>query len=405
VNRATAMLADVNGAGVEATATGAYVCDENGEQYLDCGGYGVLLLGHGHPRIRAALKAQLDQQAMSTRFLLNATVAAAAERIAEIAPAGLEYVSLLGSGADAVELAFKLARLAGKDEMIAMEGGFHGKTLGALTLTAHESYREPFQPLVPGVRHVPFGELEPLAARLERAPGRCCVVMEPVQAEAGVVIPPVGYLRDVAALCREHGHWLVLDEIQTGLGRVGSWWAADAEDVTPDVLLAGKILSGGVIPVSAVITSAEAWEPLNSDPFLHSATFANMPLAAAVATATIDVIESEGVLDRARELGLTLRDRLSTVVESYRPDPVVDLRGAGLLIGIELRESYLTAELIFELFQRGVISNHSLANSETLRLTPPVCLSASDVEWLCSAFEESLDVVANRYPAGGTDHE
>jgi putrescine aminotransferase len=398
INFTTAMLADVNGAGVETRADGCYVDDQDGRRYLDCGGYGVLLLGHRHPRVCAAVKAQLDRQPIGTRFLLNPAVAEAAEAIVRVAPAGLEYVTLLNSGADAVELAFKLSRLAGKDHVVALHGGFHGKTLGALTLTAHHHYREPFKPLVPGVSHVPFGELEPLAAVLAEAPGRCCVFMEPVQAEAGVRIPPPGYLRGVGDLCRQHGQWLILDEIQTGLARTGWWWAANREDVTPDLLLAGKVLSGGVVPVGAVIASPEAWEPLNRDPFLHSATFANLPLAAAAATATIATIESEGLVERARQLGSTLRDGLAQVVEEYRDEVVTDLRAAGLLLGIELHESHLTGELIYELFQRGVIVNHSLGSARTLRLTPSSYMTPDDVSWLCGAFAESLEVVAaSRY--------
>jgi putrescine aminotransferase len=404
VSLATAMLAEVNGAEVETRAEGAYVYDHHDRRYLDCGGYGVLLLGHRHPGVCAAVKAQLERQPIGTRFLLNPVVAEAAETLARVAPDGLAYVTLLNSGADAVELAFKLSRLAGKDRVVAMHGGFHGKTLGALTLTAHERYRDPFKPLVPGVVHVPFGELEPLAAVLAQAPGRCCVFMEPIQAEAGVCIPPAGYLRTVAELCRQHGHWLILDEIQTGLGRTGSWWVANREDVIPDVLLAGKILSGGVLPVGAVIASAEAWEPLSRDPFLHSATFANLPLVAAAVTATIGAIESEGLVERVRERGDRLRDALAAAVERYREDLVVDLRAAGLLVGIELRGAHLTADLIYELFQRGVITNHSLVGSETLRLTPSAYLTEADIGWLCTALEESLEIVANRYisEGGGT---
>jgi putrescine aminotransferase len=398
VNRTTAMLADVNGVGVESHAAGAYVYDEAGRQYLDCGGYGVMLLGHQHPRVCAAVQQQLAQQAMGTRFLLSAALAQAAETIARVAPSGLDNVILLNSGADAVELAIKLARLGGRREVIAMHGGFHGKTLGALSLTHHEAYRKPFEPLVEGVRHVPFGEIQPLEALLTAERGRYCVVMEPVQAEAGVIIPPDGYLRSVEQLCREHGHWLVLDEIQTGLGRVGSWWAACREQVIPDILLAGKILSGGVIPSAAVIASAEAWSPLGRDPFLHTATFANMPLAAAAATATISAIEDEGLITRARTLGETLRDELADVIRNAGGEHVLALRSIGLLIGIELRSAHLVGELIYELLQRRVLVNHSLAGRHTLRLTPCVYMTVREVDWLCSSLAESLTVISQRYP-------
>ncbi len=398
VSRTTAMLADVNGVGVESRAEGPYVYDEAGRQYLDCGGYGVMLLGHRHPRVCAAVQEQLAQQPMGTRFLLSSALARAAETIARVAPSGLDYVYLLNSGADAVELAIKLARLGGRREVIAMHGGFHGKTLGALSLTHHEAYRKPFEPLVEGVHHVPFGEIQPLEALLAGERGRYCVVMEPVQAEAGVIIPPDGYLQSVEQLCREHGQWLVLDEIQTGLGRVGSWWAACREQIIPDLLLAGKILSGGVIPSAAVIASAEAWSPLGRDPFLHTATFANMPLAAAAATATITAIEDEGLIARARTLGETLRDELTAVIQHAVGENVVALRSIGLLIGIELRSADLVGELIYELLQRRVLVNHSLASRKTLRLTPCVYMTDREVDWLCSTLGESLTAISQRYP-------
>jgi putrescine aminotransferase len=393
VNQTTAMLADLNGAEVETWAEGAYVYDQDERRYLDCGGYGVMLLGHAHPGVRAAVKAQLDRQPYGTRFLLNAKVAEAAEALARVAPEGLEHTAILNSGADAVELALKLSRLGGKDRVVAMDGGFHGKTFGALTLTGQAGYRDPFKPLVPGVEHVPFGELEPLAAALADAPGRGCVVLEPVQGEAGVRIPPAGYLREVADLCRAGGHWLVLDEIQSGMGRTGEWWASGREGVVPDILLAGKILGGGVVPVGAVVAGAAAWEPLGRDPFLHSATFGNMPLAAAAVAATIGAIETEDVLARARALGGTLAAAVAGAVEEHLGGIVVEVRATGLLLGIECREASIAADLIYELFQRGVIVNHSLTASETVRLTPSVCLAEDDIDWLCQALGESLGVV------------
>lgn len=398
VNRTIAMLADVNGVGVEARAEGQYVHDYEGRRHLDCGGYGVMLLGHGHPRVCAAVQEQLTHQPMGTRLLLSSPLAQAAEAIAGIAPSGLDYVYLLNSGADAVELAFKLARLGGRRQVVAMHGGFHGKTLGALSLTHHDAYRRPFEPLVPGVTHVPFGEIEALEAELAGSSESSCVFMEPVQAEAGVIIPPDGYLTRVEQLCREHGHWLVLDEIQTGLGRVGSWWAACREGVTPDILLAGKILSGGVIPSSAVIATEEVWRPLSRDPFLHTATFANMPLAAAAAAATIAVIEEEGLIARGRALGETLRDRIAAALEDSFSGRPVELRSIGLLIGIELSGAHLVGELIYELLQRRVLVNHSLSGPTTLRLTPCAYMTERDVDWLCSALNESLTVISKRYP-------
>jgi putrescine aminotransferase len=179
---------------------------------------------------------------------------------------------------------------------------------------------------------------------------------------------------------------------------VGSWWAADREQVIPDVLLAGKILSGGIVPSAAVIATEEAWKPLNRDPFLHTATFANMPLAAAAATATITTIEDEGLIARASELGETLKSSISDAIGEAVGEGVATLRAIGLLIGIELRGAHLVGELIYELLQRHVIVNHSLAGQETLRLTPCVYMTDQDVDWLGAALSESLAAVRKRYP-------
>lgn len=399
VNYSTAMLAELNGAEIETSAEGAYIFDQNGRRYLDCGGYGVMLLGHIHPAVSAAAKAQIDRQPYGSRFLLSPVVAKAAEAIVRVTPEGLENTTILNSGADAIEFALKLSRLAGKDRVVAMRRAFHGKTFGAVTLTAHESYRDPFKPLLPGIEHVPFGDVEALAAALADAPGRGCVFLEPVQAEAGVRIPPPGYLREVEVFCRENDHWLVVDEVQTGMGRTGEWWAMNREDIKPDVMVAGKILGGGVVPVGATVATAEAWEPLSRDPFLHSATFGNMPLLAATVAATIEAIETENVLGRTRELGERLFAGLTELVEEWRGDTVVELRAIGLLIGIEFRESHMAGDVIYELFQRGVIANHSMLDSETVRLTPSSCLSDDDVAWLLTALRESLEVVAASNPA------
>jgi putrescine aminotransferase len=204
------------------------------------------------------------------------------------------------------------------------------------------------------------------------------VFVEPIQAEAGVIMPPPGYLAGVADTCRQYDAVLVLDEIQTGLGRTGSWWAA--QGVSPDILLAGKILSGGVVPVSAVLATAAIFEPINRDPILHSATFANSPIAAAAAMATIDVIEREGLVERSRVLGERLLGIAAETLQAECPGLVRAVRGAGLLIGIEF---------VFEMFRQGVICNFSLNAHSVVRLTPSAYLSDDDVTWLAQALSRS----------------
>jgi putrescine aminotransferase len=395
VNSAQAMLARLSPVGehVEVAAEGSIVFDDAGTRYLDCGGQGVFLFGHRHPAIVDAVREQLETQPLQTRFLPNPVVASAAERLAGVAPAGLEYVQFHCSGADAVEMALKLARLAERRDVVAMEDGFHGKTMGALSVTGRPAYRDPFAPLLPGVEHVPFGELEPLSQALGAHPGDCCVVLEPVQGEAGVIVPPEGYLGGVARLCEEHGALLVLDEIQTGLGRLGRWWGASAEGIEPDILVTGKILGGGVMPASAVVATPELFEPLNRDPYLHSATFANAPLVAAAAEATIDLLESTDVIARAAAMGARLLDELRSAGDSS--GLVTEVRGAGLLLALEFETAGAAGEFLLNLIGERVLPSWSLNDQRTIRLTPSALMSGDEEAWLVGAVERALALVGS----------
>ena len=288
-------------------------------------------------------------------------------------------------GAAAAEVCIKLARLAGKTRIVAMDGGFHGKTMGALSVTGRPQYRDPFSPLVPGVEFVPFGDAVALDQALARGGDTTAVLLEPVQAEGGVNIPPPGYLGHVRDACTRVGAMLLLDEIQSGLGRLGAWWGADAEGVCPDVLLVGKTLGGGVMPVGGVIATAEAFAPLNEDPLLHSSTFAGSPLAAAAVTATLGVLRDEGLVERADRLGPVVLDLAREAVERHCPGVVRDVRGRGLLVGIEFVSSDLATEFMMGLVERRVIPSYSLNCHRVLRLTPPATLGAADLDWLAVA--------------------
>jgi putrescine aminotransferase len=392
-----ARLAEMTGALTEVRSAGCRVWDTGGREFLDCAGYAVFLLGHGHPAVVAAVVDQVRRHALTTRILLEPAAARAAEALTAVAPRGLERVHFVGSGAEAVETAIKLARVHGKRRLVSTGGGYHGKTMGALSLTANELYRAPFQPLLAGVRQVPFGD----AVALERvlSDGRDqCVVVEPVQGEAGVIIPPPGYLRAVERLCREYDAFFVLDEVQTGLGRLGRWWGADREGITPDVLLVGKALSGGVIPVAAAVATAAAYAPFSSDPFLHTSTFSAAPVAMAAAAAAVHAIDSEGLVDRARDIGDDLLTQLRGGLLDRYPDLVVDVRGVGLLIGVELCDEHVAGALVLELLDRGVLVNHSLNAHRVIRLTPPAVFTDADGAWLLEAFADAAEAVANRHP-------
>ena len=394
LSRGRAGMAELTGAHLEWRSSGARVWDTAGREFLDCGGYGVFILGHCHPQVTAAVVQQIKRHPLATRLLLEPVAADAAALLAGVAPPGLSRVHFVNSGTEATETAIKLARAHGKRNLVSASGGFHGKTAGALSVTANDLYQAPFRPLLPGVQHVPFGDAAALAGVLARGTDHC-VIIEPVQGEAGVIIPPRGYLRAVEQLCREHNAFFILDEIQTGLGRLGRWWGADTEDVRPDVLLVGKSLSGGVIPVAAVVASESAYQPFDRDPFLHTSTFAASPVAMAAAAAAVTAISDDGLIDRARGIGEHLLTELRALSTSY-PELVTEVRGMGLLIGVEFPAERLAGELMLELLERGVIVNHSLNAHKVIRLTPPAVLDGTGIGWLLDAFAGAAKAVHRR---------
>lgn len=393
LSKGRAALGDMFGGDVEVASEGPWIHTADGRRILNCGGYGVFLMGARHPTVIAEVAAQLAKNPVATRLLLEPTVVAAAEALIGVAPPGLAQVHFAGSGAEAVEAAIKMARAQGKRHLISMESGYHGKTMGALSVTAKEVFQAPFRPLLPDVSHVPYGDADALAAELAKYRGTACVIVEPVQGEAGVIIPPPGYLADVRRLCDEYDSLFVLDEIQTGLGRLGYWWGADREQVTPDVLLVGKGLSGGVVPVSAAVATAAAFRPFDRDPFIHTSTFSGNPLAMAAACGAIAAIREDGLVDRARRLGELLRSELAAIAGAVLGDRVREVRGVGLLIGIEVAVPGMAGDLLLELIGAGVLGNHSLNSPNVMRLTPPAVLGDAEVHILLDSFERAARAV------------
>ncbi|MGL5444451.1 MAG: aspartate aminotransferase family protein, partial [[Mycobacterium] stephanolepidis] len=303
LNAGRATLGDVFGGHIETSSTGSWLITASGNRFFNAGGYGVALAGYRHPVIVAHIRQQLDEHPISSRMFYEPVAARAAEALAAITPAGLDRIHFACSGAEATEAAMKIARLNGCRRFISMHGGYHGKTLGALSLTSREVFQAPFRPLLPGVSHVPYGNLEALRAELAMNTTKACVVVEPVQGEAGVIIPPAGYLSGVRALCDQYEALMVADEIQTGLGRLGKWWGINHEQVIPDILLSGKMLGGGVMPVSAAITTTECFRQLDKDPYLHTSTFSSTPLGMAAVCGALTVISTEGLVERAAAIG------------------------------------------------------------------------------------------------------
>lgn len=398
VSPGTAKLLSMSGGDVEVSGLGSRITTSTGEEYLDFNGFGIFTLGHRHPRILAAVQDQLLRNPIATRMLPEQTLATAAQALASVCPGDLRFTFFTQSGAEAIETMMKLSRINGHGHFVAATGSYHGKTLGALSLTGREKYRAPFYPLF-DVTFVPFGEIEPLAGVLREHGPQATVILEPVQSEGGVNIPPEGYLQEVARLCREHGALLVSDEVQTGLGRLGAWWGATKAGIEPDMMIVGKPLSGGVVPISGLVATPELYRAFGADPMLHSSTFSGFPLGAAAARATIEVTREEDVPRRAKELGELILGRLREELAPYLGGPVREVRGSGLMLGIEWESSALNGEFSVDLVMERVLTNHTFNAHEVTRITPPVCASEEDIEWFLSAVRRSARTIADRHAA------
>lgn len=397
VNTGMARLFELLHCALEVGSEPNCIIDDMGTRYLDCAGYCVFLLGHRHPAVVAAVQEQLWRHPVSSRILINPQLASAAKRLADIAPPGLDYVWFGNSGAEVVEAALKLARANGKRRWIAMEGGYHGKSIGALSVSGREAYRAPFMPLLDHIDFVPFGNAAALDLALAQTPGEAAVILEPLQSEAGVIIPPAGFLQAASAACRRHGAFLIVDEISTGLGRTGQWWRCQVEPMQPDVLLTGKALGGGVLPVSALLATPEAFAPFNRDPLLHTSTFAGNPLACAAVVAAIETIQHEDIITKAQRIGRQLLAETHALLVKSASPVICQVRGAGLLIGIEFREEHHAADFMLEMMRRKVLVSHSLHAHKVVRLTPPATLTDRDVAQIVAAIEASFAAVAARY--------
>ena len=364
---------------IEWAAEDCIVWDAHGREYVDCAcGPAIFNVGHRHPRVLAAVRDQLDRMPMSVRTMPSAAPAELAERLAALAPGDLQYSFFCNSGAEAVEGALKLARLTtGRPGFVAMQEAFHGKTLGALSATGREYYRGPFGPLVPGFTHVPFGD----ADAVERAvgPDTAAVILEPIQGEAGVIVPPPGYLRRVREICDRRRVLLIADEIQTGLGRTGRLFCVEHDDVVPDILTMAKALGGGVIPIGAFIARPALWEEFQRQPYIHSSTFGGNPLACRAAIATLEVLVEERLAERAVTMGERFLARLREIQRRY-PSVIRDVRGRGLLLGVEFVHSDYALMVSAEAGHRGVITFYTLNKPEVIRVAPPLTITPDLVD-------------------------
>ena len=374
---------------------GAFLWDTSGRRYVDMmSAYSAASHGHGHPRILAVLTAQARRLAVPSRAYYNDRLGPFLKELCTLT--GLDAALPMNTGAEAVETAIKAARRWGyrvkgiphdQAEIVVANGNFHGRTTTIIGFSSEADYREGFGPFTPGFRSVPFGDL----AAMERAigPRTAAVLVEPIQGEAGIIVPPPGWLSGVRRICDAQGVLLILDEVQSGLGRTGAWFAYEHEHIRPDGLILGKALGGGVLPVSAFVGCRDLMEVFT--PGSHGSTFGGNPLAAAVGLEAINIIRDEGLVARSRGLGGHLIARLRAV----RSPALKDVRGRGLWVGAEIDPRVASARTVCErLLAKGVLSKET--HKSVVRLAPPLVIARQDLDWALDRFEQVLDELTHR---------
>lgn len=395
VNPHLAKLLSFAGFGVEMRGEGCYIYDHAGTRYLDClGGYGVFTLGHRHPKVVEAVKNQLDDMALSGKAFFGKPIADLAEKLAQVAPKGLQYSFFGNSGAEAVEAALKFAKGArGKSKIVSTVGSFHGKTLGALSVTGREKYRKRYEPLLPGVVFVDYGDGDAACRAIDSE--TACMIVEAIQGEGGIQIPPDGYLRAIRKRCDETGALMIVDEVQTGFGRTGYAFGSNHDGVTPDLMPLAKALGGGVMPIGAVMGTPAVWEAVfGENPLTHTSTFGGNPLACAAGLAAIQVMEEEGLIERSRKMGALLKEGL-TQLKAKHSDLIADVRGRGLMIGVEFTMDEVGELCVAQMLIRGLCAAYTLNNPRVLRFEPPLIISEEQVRFAVETFDAALAEVSN----------
>ena len=383
-------------AAVEWSGRGSTFEDITGRRYIDClGGYGIYSAGVNHPKIVRAVRSQLERMPLSSQELLDPLRGALAKLLGELAPGELQESFFISSGTDAVEGAMKLARMyTGKAGFISCIRGFHGKSYGALSLMGKAEFRVPFEPLLQDVFFVPFGDADAVESELEKAEAVgmsiAGVVVEPVQGEAGAIVPPDDYWPALRRICDRYGVLLIADEVQTGMGRTGKLFAVDHWDVAPDIMCLGKALGGGVMPLSAFISTPRIWNVLEEpNPFIHSSTFGGNPLACAAGIAAINVTLEEDLPGQAAATGTYLLGQLRLLQKRF-PDHLREVRGLGLLIGLEFVDMDFGYAVAAGLFRRGVLVAGTLLNARTIRIQPALAIPRAQVDEVLEKLDDTL---------------
>jgi len=362
-------------------ALGSHVWDTDNNEYIDCmGGYGVALVGHRNERVVNAIKSQIEKVITVHSSFYNKTREEFLQTLIGIAPAGLSQVHLNNSGAESVEAGIKFARkFTGRKGMVAMKGSYHGKSMGALSLTFSPKYRESFQPLVEKVTFSPYGDIDALQTTVDK--DTAFVILEPIQGESGIHVPPDGFLQDVRKICDENGSLLVFDEIQSGLGRTGRMWASEHWETTPDIMCLAKGIAGGV-PMGVTLVRPDILSVMKKGE--HSSTFGGNPLACAAGTATLQALTQDGLIENAKNMGEKFFRGLNDLKSKHKI--IREVRGRGLMIGVELK--FDVKDILMEGIKKGLLLLYSGRN--ILRLLPPLVISDEDVTKSLQILDELL---------------
>jgi acetylornithine aminotransferase len=356
---------------------GIVVTDADGKQYLDfLGGIATNILGHAHPAIVKAVSKQVSVLSHVSNFYVHPNAVELAEKLASMTGDKSAKVFFCQSGAEANEAALKLSRRTGKLRIVAAQGAFHGRTMGALSLTGQPSKREPFLPLIKGVKHVPYGNIEAMRKAVSKK--TAMVIIEPIMGEAGVIVPPADYLQELRALCDAKGALLVIDAVQTGMGRTGDWFGYEYSGITPDVITLAKGLGGG-LPLGAMIALGKAADLFQ--PGDHGSTFGGNPVTTSAGLAAIKFIESQKLLKKVEKQGAYLMQELALI------PGVAEVRGAGLLLGIEL-ENLKASDVASALQKEGVLVN--AANPTTIRLAPALIVTDVQIKKFITIFKKVM---------------
>jgi len=365
---------------IEWTSEGIYLRDIDGKSYIDCaGGYGVFSLGHRHPEVIQAVKEQLDKMAMSSKLFFSRPLADLCELLAEITPGDLTFSFLCNSGAEAVEGALKIAMLAtGKTRVISAINAFHGMGVSGKTGLKNED-----KPLV----YIPFGDIEALEETINEH--TAALILEPIQGEGGIIVPPDDYWPSIRQICTERNILLIADEVQTGLGRTGKMFAVDHYGVVPDIMTVAKALGGGVIPTGAFIAKPHVWNCFKSDPLIHTSTFGGSPLACVAAIKTIEILKRDRLPEKAAVRGEYFLNKLVALKNIY-PEIIHAVRGRGLLIGVELTKEGFGGALIPALVRRGVTAGYTLNMPRVIRFEPPLIITEEEIDKVIVILEEAI---------------